>query len=186
MLAKLPLLALFPCLLLLSACRPSLSRLTSPTPAMPSFTATTYAAGDRATSAASGDAVVVTVTSATGIGALDLTWPPDAAPAALTLHMQLHGLEELRLESASSAPASVTAGVLSRPPYAVVESAAVAGQPEAPITPDSPYWAAITLAPVSGDATIPLADGHFTVQVPAQLLTDARGELTVRWIDFYR
>ncbi len=94
MLAKLPLLALFPCLLLLSACRPSLSRLTSPTPAMPSFTATTYAAGDRATSAASGDAVVVTVTSATGIGALDLTWLPDAAPAALTLHMQLHGLEE--------------------------------------------------------------------------------------------
>ncbi len=185
MLAKLPLLALLPCLLLLSACRPPVSRFTTPA-ATPSFSATTHAAGDSAAITASGDDVVVTVASATGIGALDLTWPPDAAPASLTLHMQLHGLEELRLESAASAPASVTASVLSRPPYAVVEAAAIAGQPEAPITPDSPYWASIAIAPASGDATIPLADGHFVVQVPAQLLADAQGELAVRWIDFYR
>ena len=185
MLAKLPVLATLLCLplLLLSACRPPVARFPMPAQAPPPLTATTSAAGDSATIAASGGDVVVTVASATGIGALDLTWLPDAAPTALTLHMQLHGLEELRLESTA---ANVTASVLSRPPYAVIEAATLAGQPAAPITPDSPYWAAITIEPATGAAAVPLADGHFAVQIPTQLITDAQGQLTVRWIDFYR
>ena len=97
--------------------------------------------------------------------------------------MQLHGLEELRLESAT---AGVTASVLSQPPYPVIEAATLPSQPAAPITADSPYWTAITIAPATGAAAIPLADGYFAVQVPAQLLADAQGQLTVRWIDFYR
>lgn len=185
MLAKLPVLATILCLplLLLSACRPPVARFPMPAQAPPPLTATTSAVDDSATIAASGENVVVTVASATGIGALDLTWFPDAAPTALTLHMQLHGLEELRLQSSA---ASVTASMLSRPPYAVIEAATLAGQPAAPITPDSPYWAAVTIEPTTGAAAVPLADGHFAVQIPTQLITDAQGQLTVRWIDFYR
>ena len=185
MLAKLPVLTTLLCLplLVLSACRPPIARFPMPAQAPPLLTATTNGAGDSATIAASGGDVVVTVASVTGIGALELTWPPAAAPAALTLHMQLHGLEELRLESAT---AGVTASVLSQPPYPVIEAATLPGQPAAPITADSPYWTAITIAPATGAAAIPLADGYFAVQVPAQLLPDAQGQLTVRWIDFYR
>jgi hypothetical protein len=99
------------------------------------------------------------------------------------LHLYLHGLEELTFDSTA---AGVTINVLSRPPYTVLESAAVAGNPPAPIKADSPYWAAVAIEPASREAMIPLADGYFAVQVPAQLLADAQGQLTVRWIDFYR
>ena len=57
-------------------------------------------------------------------------------------------------------------------------------QAPASITEDSPYWAAVTIVPP--DAVLPLADGYFAVQVPPQLLAEARGQLAVRWIDFYR
>ena len=163
----------------LGGCRSPVSRFASPTPAM---TATT-GAGDHATVSSAGAAVVVAVTSATGIGALTLAWPEDTPPTALTLHLYLHGLEDLRLESAAS---QLSLAVLSRPPYTVIESAAVNGAPAAELTPDSPYWAAVTMEAASGAAAIPLEDGYFAVTVPPQLLADAQGSLTVHWVDFYR
>jgi hypothetical protein len=176
---KLLLLLVVPGLCLLGGCRSPVSRFATPTPAL---TATT-GAGDHATVRSVGDAVVVAVTSATGIGALTLAWQEDAPPTALTLHLYLRGLEDLRLESAAS---QLTVAVLSRPPYAVIESAAVNGAPAAELTPDSPYWAAVTMEAASGAAAIPLEDGYFAVTVPPQLLADAQGSLTVHWVDFHR
>ena len=176
---KLLLLLVVPGLCLLGGCRSPVSRFATPTPAL----AATTGAGDHATVRNVGDAVVVAVTSATGIGALTLAWPEDAPPTALTLHLYLHGLEDLRLESAAS---QLSLAVLSRPPYTVIESAAVNGAPAGELTPDSPYWAAVTMEAASGAAAIPLEDGYFAVTAPPQLLADAQGSLTVRWVDFYR
>lgn len=169
-------------LFLLSACRPPLARFVAPQQFPAPVTATTHAAGDRATVAGDTD-VTVTIASASGIGALDLTWPLAATPASLTLHLQLHGLEELRL---ASAPTQLRVALLSRPPYATLESVTRNGAAETPITPADPYWAPVTIVPATGAAAIPLEDGYFAVQLPPQLLTDAAGQLTVHWVDFYR
>lgn len=169
-------------LFLLSACRPPLSLFVAPQQPASPVIATTHAAGDHATVAGDTD-VTVTIASERGIGALDLTWPPAAPPASLTLHLQLHGLEELRL---ASTPTQLRVAVLSRPPYATLETVAHAGTAETPITPADPYWATVTIEPATGATAIPLEDGYFAVQIPPQLLTDAAGQLAVHWVDFYR
>lgn len=165
-------------LLSLAGCRPLALRAP---PEPPPLTATAAGAGDRVTVTQTGAGALVTIHSATGIGHTTLTWPADAPPAALTLHLHLAGMEELALAAET---ATVTIHVLSRPPYTVSQSAASPGQSPAPITPASPYWATVATAPAG--APLPLAGGHFIVETPPQLLADASGQLTVRWIDFYR
>ena len=163
----------------LAGCRPVALR-TPPQEAQP-LTATAAGAGDRVAVTDTGAGVLVTIHSATGIGRATLTWPADAPPAALTLRLHLAGMEELTLAAET---ATLTIHVLSRPPYTVAQSAAPPGQPLAPITPASPYWANVSSAPAG--AALPLTGGYFAVETPQQLLADAAGQLTVRWIDFYR
>ena len=131
---------------------------------------------DRATVAESGGKTVVTVTSASGIGGMTLNRKGDKWPTALVLHLNLHGLESIKLAAGSVSLAGFYSSHGDPNPvsWAVVSDG---GRKETAIDRSSPYWTAVRAMPVQV--------GGFEVDVPAALLS-SQSSLTVEWIDFYR
>ena len=136
---------------------------------------------DRATVQVAGDATVVEIVSASGIGGAEVRWPVKEPLAGLVLHLHLAGLEELRLEGGETV---VTAGIASQSPYAQHAELQGAAGETTQLAAGEPYWPDVTL--VAEVPAIPLRAGYFRVEVPAVHLAEANGRLRVSWIDFYR
>ncbi len=131
---------------------------------------------------ATDDAVVVNVTSPTGIGGAEviLTAPADA----VTVRLHLAGLEEYRfrydeievLLAVSSGDASVR------------QSVRIGEGREEEIEPGSTYWMETRILDASGAITtsLPLYDGVFEIDAPPDFLETGGQAFSLSWIDFYR
>ena len=97
----------------------------------------------------------------------------------------LKGLEKLEVVYGQTA---VAASLSSAPEYGVIESVRQdADGQEREISPESPYWMAVTLVPAGGaQAAVPLQKGYIEVQLPADFLIGEERALTFRWVDFFR
>ncbi len=101
----------------------------------------------------------------------------------MVLHFLLKGLEKLDVAYGQT---TVTASLSSTPEYGVIESVRHAADEEREVSPDSPYWMAVTIVPAQGSAaTIPLKEGYIKVQLPEDLGREQRS-FTIRWVDFFR
>jgi hypothetical protein len=98
----------------------------------------------------------------------------------------LTGLEQLDFAYGET---TITVSVSSRPGREVRESVRVA-QSEAEqqsLSPDSPYWMAVSIAPpVSPSPMVSAQDGAIEVLVPADFLRSSRRSFSILWVDFFR
>jgi hypothetical protein len=131
-----------------------------------------------------GGALVVEVTSPSGIGSAHLTID-GPMPKQMALRLLLKGMEKLEVAYGET---TVTASLSSTPGYDVTESVRLAmdGE-EREISPASPYWMAVTIVPAEDmPASIPLQQGYIEVQMPASFLSSEERALSIQWVDFFR
>jgi hypothetical protein len=128
---------------------------------------------------------LIEITSPGGIGETTISWQQDPPPT-ITLRLHLAGLEGLIVEGVY---VGATASVNSSPPYSVTETVRSNSQEDRlPMPPDDRYWIDITWVsnPADGEPEIPIKDGYFEAKLPAILLEENFGSISVRWIDFFR
>jgi hypothetical protein len=120
-----------------------------------------------------GDTVWADVHSPRGIGQA-LVYLATTTPVALRLRLHLTGLEHFRLWWDGR---TVTASVALADPSSVQVWVRGEGQPDAPISPESPDWPVI----------VPAADGDgFEVTPPRAWQTIQPALFGIGWIDAYR
>lgn len=136
---------------------------------------------DSLTVTAQGDRLFVDITSPSGIGAGRATIVSAAQPAAVELRLRLQGLEELRFAYGEQA---ITVTVSSVGDGAVRESVKLAAGVSVALTPDSPYWMAVTVEQSEPGSTTPTP--LFVVQAPRDFLEQGGRTFELSWIDFYR
>ena len=132
-----------------------------------------------------GDAVVIDVTSRSGIGRLRATLGENVTPPQLVLRLHLNGLEELHFTYPG---AEVVVSVSSSDGRVRAQAQPTGdGAPEE-IGPDSPYWMDVQIFDHGGapTASIPTDGGYFDVAVPADFLDGEHRSFTAGWVDFYR
>ena len=138
-----------------------------------------------------GDAVIFDIFSHSGIGGADVSLTEGTMRSQMLLRFHLKGLESLQFaygETAVSGEIVVSLAVSSSGEHDVRETVTLGeDRTETPLTPDSPYWMAVSITPAEGaTASIPLANGYFEVTPPADFLHGDYQDFTVEWIDFYR
>lgn len=132
-----------------------------------------------------GNALLLDISSETGIGNAQVSLANKQSYSDIILRLRLHGLESLVFTwPEAEVTASVNSGDLT-----VRETAKPVGaDAAAPIKPASPYWMDIGILRASaGDpVVIPLPDGYFDVTVSRSFMDSDDDSFTLEWIDFYR
>lgn len=124
-----------------------------------------------------GNALVVDLHSASGIGKAAITMTT-ALPLTATLRLHLTGLEHLQV---SNGVTTLVAQVSSQADHAILQSVAQAPAPVSAaqaIASEHPLWFPIT-PPTP-------AQPYFTVILPPAFLAETDRILTLEWVDFYR
>lgn len=131
--------------------------------------------GDRVSVTLQPRRAVIDIHSPTGIGDVPVSRIGPQWPDEVTVRLHLHGLECVRLQTASRD----LQGAFPTSANEMLDVAPASSEPG-------------RLNIVARDAqgkpttTIPLKDGVFIVFVPRELLTDNPASLRIEWIDFYR
>lgn len=139
-----------------------------PTPTPGRLQPHTTQAGDMITADFRTDNFVIWIESEKGIGKANFE-RRDAAPASVTFHLRLKGLEQFTLTWGDRT--------------ATVNYPSSGGPP---VTPDPADPLAMPVTIEAATPTIPLQDGYFVVTAPAQFIQDAPERFMIQWIDFYR
>jgi hypothetical protein len=142
-------------------------------------------ADDRVVAQLSGDRVVVTVMSPSGIGGATVTRRDERWPGAVVLRLRLSGMERLEVGNGRVLlSASVSSGEGHRTTLGLSEG----DRKEVPVDRGSPYWAEVRILEAqdgpAGD--IPASDRVFEVRLPRALLASDPPTITLDWIDFHR
>jgi len=132
------------------------------------------------------DTVVFDIHDAHGIGGLSITPKKGAWPKSVVLRLHLGGLESIQL---GCAKVTLFGSVLSHSGHERLLEIEEAGK-KRKAGKDDPLWADIRMVDARGKDINHLPDpnkgGCFEVTVPPTLLGKTGGELTLRWIDFFR
>lgn len=128
------------------------------------------------------NSVTFDITSQTGIGSAEIKLVHGEWPETILFRLHVAGLEEFRFAYHETA---VTASVSSSGDHQVLESVAQAGEAQ-PVAEDSVFYMPVRLEAESGEVSIPLAEGYFEIEAPADFQAGAYDMFTISWIDFYR
>jgi hypothetical protein len=134
--------------------------------------------GDRVLVTAGVDGVIFDVWSETGIGGASASLAAGEMPQSILFRLHLRGLEQMTFAFDDTV---VSLSVPSGGDRPVLQSVVVNGD-EMPITPQSPYWMAVTQ--VQSDAGA--ANGYFQVAAPQAFFDASATRFKISWIDFYR
>lgn len=136
--------------------------------------------GTKLSIVAQDQSTTVNITGPFGIDRAMLERVGQRWPKAITIHLHLKGLESFEV---TSGPATLQVSVPSTGepvPRVALRRSGV----ETALDKTSPYWTDVRI--VSARGTIPLADGHFEITLPAKLLEANPPSIQLRWVDFYR
>jgi hypothetical protein len=149
------------------------------------FHVTTRKADDRVTTELSGDRVIFTVTSPSGIGSAAITRKGERWPGSMILRLRLTGMERLRI---GNGKATLSASVSGSGNPKTILSLSEGSQDEIPIDRGSPYWTEIRILDDQGHLAkeIPTKDGVFELFLPQALFVSNPPTITLEWIDFFR
>lgn len=127
------------------------------------------------------DQAVCSVRSPFGISqaileSLGVNWPD-----AVTLRLDLKGLEYLKV---TNGKVILEAAVSSQDGSSRLWKD---GNEDSPLDSEDPFWMEIRMVgDIGKPTTVPLNDGYFEILLPKALLKDNPKSITVNWIDFYR
>jgi hypothetical protein len=138
--------------------------------------------GNQLTVKAEGDAVIVDVSSRSGIGRASMKLVSGTIPKKIVLRLRVKGLEEFRLSrDGSEIIARVSSG-----DGGVTQSIRSRDGDERPITSANPRWLDVKIVSERAAPHIPLEQGHFEITLPKDFLREGGRSFSIRWIDFYR
>jgi hypothetical protein len=153
-------------LLGLAACVPSSAAIQPAT-----YQAVPLKGDPRITFNPSGDALLIDITSPTGIGSATIEKTAGQWPGKISLRLQVQGLESFNFQYAGN---NLAVAVSSHGDNTVREEYEQAGQTNTTSAGD-PYWIAVTPG-----------EGYFDLEAPADFLKSGEDRFTITWIDFYR
>ena len=163
----------------LSACvQPLVVGPATPGGATPQFLVTVDKPGDRVVLIVDNSQLTADVWSETGIGGASASLAAGEMPQSILFRLHLRGLEQMTFAYDDTV---VSLSVPSGGDRPVLQSVTVDGD-EMPVTPQSPYWMAVTQ--VESDAGA--VDGYFQVTAPQAFFAAAAIGFRITWIDFYR
>jgi hypothetical protein len=147
---------------------------------------TTSKTDARVTTTMQSNALIVDITSQSGIGDATVHLAPSQQPQRVTLRFHLKGLEELRFGYGSTTViVSISSSAGHRVSQRVEQTGTTAKEEQ--IAERSPYWMPTRLVPAAGvQATIPLQSGVIEVEAPPDFFASQATSFSLRWIDFYR
>jgi len=125
----------------------------------------------RITFSTAADAVLIDITSPTGIGSAAIERTSGQWPAKIVMRLHVKGLESFQFLYGDT---RIDVGVSSHGDNAVHEEYEQPGK-MGTASPGDPYWIAVT----------PGA-GYFDLEAPADFLKSGESKFTIEWIDFYR
>ena len=129
---------------------------------------------------------LLAVVSQGGIGEADVSLTPGAKPSRLIIHLHLRGLEQFRLIYGDTI---ITVAVASVGQPIVRQQRSLVSAPviEEPLTSTSRFWLPLRLVTdAASGAKIPLENGFFELEAPADLLAGDYRAFRFEWIDFFR
>lgn len=139
-------------------------------------TVETSAADARVAVVRAGAYTVVEIHSPSGIGRSWITLPETLPSGPVEFRLHLAGLEHFSLASGGT----VITLSMAQSGRAPLITARAAGEPETPLTPDSPHWLEV-YPPAPGRD-----DPVYRVVAPPHLLDQRPQDLEISWVDFYR
>lgn len=131
-----------------------------------------------------GSALVLDITSETGIGSAAITLPEEPQVRDLVLRLRLRGLEQL--EFAYNAAAVRVSVASTGEPLVRAEAQRAGAESWEAISAGSPYWMDVGILGEGGEPSIPLQDGYFDVRAPADFVRGGHRSFTLSWVDFFR
>jgi hypothetical protein len=153
-------------LLSLAACAPS-----SATPPPATYQAIPLKGDPRLTFSTTNDALLIDITSPTGIGSATIEKTAGEWPGKIVMRLRVKGLENFKFRYAET---GIELSVSSRDNQAVYEAYEQAGQ-QGVVKAGDPYWIAVTPG-----------EGYFDLEAPIDFLKSGENKFTIEWIDFYR
>lgn len=127
---------------------------------------------------------VFVIKSPSGISQAVIERQGDKWPDAVTLRLQLNGLESFQ---ASNSKVSLNAAVSNQNGTLTVRSWKDANE-ASPLDQKSPFWIATRI--VGGDGKpatrLPLKGGYFEMTLPKAFFEGQPKTITVKWVDFHR
>lgn len=128
----------------------------------------------------------LSITSPSGIGGATIRRIATDWPGQVVLQLNLRGLEQLSIQNVD-ANVTLRASVRSHGDHRR-SLQVLTGDPQSPVTPDSPYFTKIRAFDRERNEThtFPLEQGYFQLTIPAAMLKDNPTQLSIQWIDFSR
>ncbi len=139
--------------------------------------------GDELMISVENSVTTIDITSARGVGAAQVRFPPASAPQQIVLRFHLRGLEQAILDNGTQ---QLEISVSSHDPY-VVSQSLLSEIGVQPLGETDERRAAVELVSTADSKPIiPLRDGYIAVTLPSGFIDAAHPLLTLRWIDFFR
>jgi len=151
------------------------------------FEVTTRKDGDLVTLASSeqataSDTAIFDIYSQIGIGDAVVKRSGGEWPGAILFRVYLTGLEEFKFAYGDN---EVRLSVSSSDENSVLESMTINGE-EQPISQENSFYMPIRIESENSELGIPLADGYFEIEAPADFWAGEYDEFAISWVDFYR
>jgi hypothetical protein len=152
-------------------------------PGQPAFVVITKNPDDQVGIQYENATALIDIQSPTGIGSATFELDSGDMPGEMILRLHLHGLEQVRFNSAQD---RIAASVSSSDPFNVSDQRILSAGEEIPLLPGHPLWMEIEVVSELAEKTIPLEEGYFEIRVPRKFIEQAGNSFEIEWIDFYR
>jgi hypothetical protein len=149
------------------------------------FRVITRKADDRVITRISGNHVIFTIISPTGIGGATITRVGERWSEVIDLRLRLRGMERLQV---SNGMVTFCASVASSADHRTMLWLSQGAGKDVPVDRGSPYWTEIRILDDEGEPAqdTPLKDGVFAITLPQALFAASPSQITLDWIDFFR
>ena len=138
--------------------------------------------GDLVETAVSTNIAIFDIFSQIGIGDANVSFISGERPEAILFRVYLTGLEEFKF---SYGDTEIKVSVSSSGEDAVLESVSQNGETQ-PVSNESPYYMPVRVEWENSEMGIPLEDGYFEIEAPADFFAGEYDKFAIRWVDFYR
>ena len=138
--------------------------------------------GDAVETAVADKIAIFDIFSQIGIGDAKVSFISGERPEVILFRVYLTGLEEFKFGYGDT---EIKVSVSSSGENAVLESVSQNGETQ-PVSKESPYYMPVRVESENSEMGIPLEDGYFEIEAPADFFAGEYDEFAISWVDFYR